>query len=109
MDAVKSKLNSLKEEKKFLRDSATFYPGAGSESEREKLEILINSLIERLIQKLEYIDKKGILNEFKISLDTANDFDTENREQICAYLQKIMDIFGIESSDGLLNKWMYGF
>lgn len=109
MDAFKSKLNSLKEEKKFLRDSVTFYPGAGSESEREKLEILINSLIERLIQKLEYVDKKGILNEFKISLDTANDFDTENREQICAYLQKIMDIFGIESSDGLLNKWMYGF
>jgi hypothetical protein len=34
--------------------------------------------------------------------------DTEDREQLLRYLEDIMDIVGIASSDGLLNKWMYG-
>ena len=34
--------------------------------------------------------------------------DTEDREQLVRYLQEIMDILGIASSDGLLSRWTYG-
>lgn len=34
--------------------------------------------------------------------------DTEDREQLLRYLEEIMDILGIASSDGLLARWMYG-
>ena len=34
--------------------------------------------------------------------------DTEDREQLLRYLEEIMDILGIASSDGLLNRRLYG-
>jgi hypothetical protein len=42
-------------------------------------------------------------------LDAFEPGDTEDRERLCGYLEEIMEIFGIESSDGLLNRWLYGF
>ena len=35
--------------------------------------------------------------------------DTEEREQACEYLEQIMTILGIESSDGKITSWLYGF
>jgi Domain of unknown function (DUF4844) len=35
--------------------------------------------------------------------------DTEDRERICTYFEELMDIAGVQSSDGLLNDFMYGF
>jgi hypothetical protein len=34
--------------------------------------------------------------------------DTEDREQLCRYLEAMMDLLQIESSHGLLNTWLYG-
>ncbi|NOU62328.1 DUF4844 domain-containing protein, partial [Marinifilum caeruleilacunae] len=33
----------------------------------------------------------------------------EDRERICCYFEELMDIVGLESSDGQLNDFMYGF
>lgn len=35
--------------------------------------------------------------------------DTEDKEIICRYFEKLMDVVELESSGGLLNKWLYGF
>jgi hypothetical protein len=35
--------------------------------------------------------------------------DTEEREAVCAYCERIMDALEIESSEGILNNWLYGF
>ena len=37
------------------------------------------------------------------------ELDTENRERICTYYEELMDIVGLESSEGLLNEFMYDF
>ena len=34
--------------------------------------------------------------------------DTEDREYICGYFEKIMDAIEMESSGGVLNQWLYG-
>ena len=37
------------------------------------------------------------------------ELDTENRERVCSYFEELMDIVGLKSSNGQLNKFMYGF
>jgi len=52
--------------------------------------------------------KKFVLGEFRKTMAEFEPIATEDREQLLRYLEDIMDIVGIASSDGLLNKWMYG-
>ena len=35
--------------------------------------------------------------------------DTEDAENLASNFEKIMDCIGLESSDGILNNWMYDF
>ena len=49
--------------------------------------------------------KKGLNRFSEIYLD----IDTENRERVCGYFEELMDIVELESSDGQLNNFMYGF
>jgi hypothetical protein len=51
-----------------------------------------------------------VLDEFSAALKNFDRAaDTEDRERVCMNMEKIMDIVGLESSDGLLNNWLYGF
>jgi len=34
--------------------------------------------------------------------------DTEDREQVATTFESFLDIVGLESSEGILNKWLYG-
>jgi hypothetical protein len=49
--------------------------------------------------------KKGLQRFSQIYLE----IDTENRERICSYFEELMDIVGLESSNGQLNDFMYDF
>jgi hypothetical protein len=52
-------------------------------------------------------------DKIKIGLKRFGDIyinlDTEDRERVCHYFEELMDIVGLESSDGHLNNFMYGF
>ena len=56
---------------------------------------------------------KNYQDKIKIGLERFNDvyliLDTEDRERVCHYFEELMDIVGLQSSDGLLNNFMYGF
>ena len=41
--------------------------------------------------------------------DVYLELDTEDRERVCTYIEELMDIVGLKSSNGQLNKFMYGF
>jgi hypothetical protein len=106
--SVRSELLALREEKKFVAEN--FYPGAPTEALRADAEDQINQLIVRLLSSLTPDSRKSfVLSEFKISMERFKQIDTEERERFCGYLEQIMDATGIESSDGLLNSWLYGF
>ncbi|OGX83385.1 hypothetical protein BEN47_03590 [Hymenobacter lapidarius] len=38
----------------------------------------------------------------------GDELDTEDRERVAVQYQNLMDIVGLQSSNGLLNKFMYG-
>ena len=94
--------------KKFLPER--MYAGATSEPERLKHEAWVNELADSL-QKLpsDAQTKARVLAELKPALDRFENVDSEERDRFLGYLEDLMDIFGIESSDGMLNKWRYGF
>jgi len=107
-DEVILQLKELKKQKKFGPEG--LYPGAVSERSRLKLQRKIDTLLEHLILEIKDNPKKSfVLSKFKSVMEQSLDCDTEDKEMICAYLGKIMEILQIQSSDGLLNSWLYGF
>lgn len=72
----------------------------------------MNESIVRLISILEQnkqVTARMVLNEFENGLSSFEDlaFDTEDRERVCWYYEDIMDCIGLESTNELLNNWMY--
>lgn len=98
---------------KFQEDYNLFYPGLANPSLKTPLTKKINLIakdFETLAAKgnateKEYHNaiKKGLAQFSELELDT------EDRERVCKYIEELMDIVGLESSGGHLNKFMYGF
>ena len=104
-----AQLNALRERPKFVAEPGTLYNGLRPEEVRQVAEHKLNDLIERLISGAgDPPAKDFVLAQFAETLDRFPGSDTEDRERMCDYLSEIMDILVIESSDGLLNRWMYG-
>ncbi|MES2655704.1 MAG: DUF4844 domain-containing protein [Bacteroidota bacterium] len=110
-----AKFEEFYNKEKFLQDDKLFYTGIGDPKLKpiltEKINLSANDFKE-LADKgnatnKEYQDaiKKGLdrFSEIYIQLDT------EDRERVCRYFEELMDIVGLESSDGHLNNFMYGF
>jgi hypothetical protein len=104
-----SKLDELRNLPKYVDEPGTAYNGMRPQSDQRLAEAQLNELIDRLRQNLAATPtKKFALSEFSRTLAQFKPIDTEDRERLCRYLEEIMDILGIESSDGLLNRWLYG-
>lgn len=84
-------------------------PGTDVSEERARLSKVVNDLVDRLIQGIEsHPTKLWVLTEFQRSLELVEQEDTEGREHFGMELEQIMDILGIESSDGLLARYLGG-
>jgi Domain of unknown function (DUF4844) len=104
-----AKLAQLRDRPRYVELPGTLYNGLRPEHSRLLAESQINSLIDRLRDRLaSNPSKKFALREFAKTMSEFEPIDTEDREQLLRYLEEIMDILGIASSDGLLNRWMYG-
>ena len=99
--------------KKFVKEN--HYPGIADEKIRPILTQKINSVASEFKSVAEsknptdkiYQEKIGIgLSRFA---EVYQELDTEDRERVCTYIEELMDIVGLESSNGQLNKFMYGF
>jgi hypothetical protein len=108
-------LENFRNKEKFLPDNLVHYPGIGD----EKLKPILTEKINLASIDFEKIATKEIVNEseyhnaIKKGLSRFSDIyleiDTENRERICLYFEELMDIVGLESSNGQLNDFMYNF
>jgi hypothetical protein len=109
-DATLADLRELRLQPKFHEDWAVFYPGAPDEVIRARCESRVNELLDRLIAGVSKNPSKDyVLEQFRATLPLFDSEDSEERDRVALYLEGIMDIVGIESSDGLLNQWRYGF
>ena len=91
------------------------YAGIADEKMRPIVTEKINSVasdFESVAESENPTDKK-YQEKIKIGLsrfaDVYMELDTEDRERVCTYFEELMDIVGLESSNGQLNKFMYGF
>jgi hypothetical protein len=102
------RLSVLLYDPKFKEED--LYPGAPTEEIRLRVEHAVNGMLDRLSVGLQESPRKSyVLAEFLEMLQCFEEDDTEEREQACTYCERVMTILGIESSDGLLNTWLYGF
>ncbi len=115
-DAIR-KLKELLHKEKFGPEERTDqlplgYVGFLPKEDRPMANAIMNESIVRLISVLEQNKKltaRMVLNEFENGLNSFENLalDTEDRERICFYFEDLMDIIGLESSNELLNNWMY--
>jgi hypothetical protein len=98
---VLGKLRTLRAQAKFE---------AAPEDVGAQLAVHIDELLDRLIESIaEHPTKSYVLAEFARTLKCFEREDSEDQDSVLQYLENIMDILQIESSDGLLNNWRYGF
>jgi len=107
---VKGALQELKLQKKFFGNSILFYPGAPDESTRLSAERIINTAIDKLIDSpANNLSEKEFWLTLEIAAKQLKLMDSEEMERGLTYMEDIMEIYEIESSDGRLNDWRYGF
>lgn len=110
-----NKFEAFKKKEKFVEDNTIFYPGIGDEKLKPILTEKINLAADdfKKVAQSQNVTDEDYQEAIKIGLQRFSqiylDIDTENRERICAYFEEVMDIVGLESSDGQLNDFMYDF
>lgn len=107
---VMQRLRSLQLEHKFGPDASTLYPGAANEAQRSAAQAAVDSAIQSLIAELPKRPQRStVLRALKATLADFDTSESEERDQILAYLTKVMHICGVENSSELFNVWRYGF
>lgn len=82
-------------------------PDVDTTEEREHLSALFNELLDHLISGIEQNPSKlWVMKQFQLPLTAMGVEDTEAREHFGVHLERLMDILGIDSSDGLLNYYL---
>jgi hypothetical protein len=86
----------------------TDLPGLNTSEEQARLSAALNSLLSTLIAGVtQNPSKLWVMAQFQPVMDSLYGEDTEGKEAFGAHLGQIMDILGIESSDGLLGFYLY--
>ena len=91
------------------RPKVSYLPGVDPALERERLARVLDALADTLIEGIEsHPTKLWVMAQFQQSLAQVEQEDTEAREHFGTEVEGIMDILGIESSDGLLARYLGG-
>lgn len=92
-----------------LQSKMVNLPGTAALEERERLEPVLNILIDRLLDCVgEHPSKLWVLAQFQPVLELVAEEDTEARDHFGIEIETIMEILSIESSDGLLSCYLGG-
>ncbi|WGH76266.1 DUF4844 domain-containing protein [Tenacibaculum tangerinum] len=102
--------------KKFVAQPyPNYYPGISDEKMRPIFTEKINEIASdfKNVVESENPTDKDYQKQIAIGLSRFKEnyleLDTEDREMVCAYIEQLMNIVGLESSNGQLNKFIYGF
>lgn len=112
MSEVVTKLKSLAGADHFAEDISAGYPGCPDEGLRSELNHRFDGVITEFVQLAESGANQGQylqLLEKQIAIFDRVKLDTEEAEQVGGCFEQIMECVGLESSEGALNTWLYGF
>jgi hypothetical protein len=103
-DGVIRALTAVRGAEKFLE-----LPGEDTTVERGKLTAIFNGALDRVISGLKSNPRKRwFMAQIQPALAEIADEDTEAREHFGMHVEKVMDIVGIDSSDGMLGFYLGG-
>ena len=103
-------LKELQNERKFAEDFPNHYPGAPNEAIRAIAQLAVDMLLRDLTAELPRNPRRSlVLGKMKAALVTFQPTDSEERDQLLRYFERILSATGIENSGELLNVWRYGF
>ncbi len=100
---------------KFEEEPQTYYSGVADGALKSILTNKINeaaTIFEKISRDENPSEDKyqdAIKQGLDLFSDISFDLDTEERERICCYFEELMVIAGVESSNGKLNMFLYGF
>lgn len=104
-----AELRALKGALTFGPTADGMYTGVHDPAARADADAAFGGLIDNLVQELPlHPSKKFLLYALKRTLSSLDLWDTEDRERATGYCEKIMDVTGVKSSDGVLSRWLYG-
>jgi Domain of unknown function (DUF4844) len=84
-------------------------PGVDTQREKARLALPMDSLIVALIDGIrENPSKLWVMGHFERALLKVQHEDTEVREHFGLEMERLMDILGIDSSDGMLSFYLGG-
>ena len=111
---ARQKLNQFIQQSKFDGEPNTSFNGLSNPKLKPPLNTLLNlAAKDFLVTVSMHPTEKKFQDNIKKGLDRFNaythELDTEDMERICHYFEELMDCVGLQSSNGLLNKWIYGF
>ena len=91
------------------RAKMPYLPGVDTTAERARLSKVLDDVADALILGIEaHPSKLWVMTQFQRGLVLVEAEDTEGREHFGTELEDLMDILGIESSDGLLSAYLGG-
>ncbi len=110
-----NKLEEFKTKAKFGEDKKIPYTGLSDKNLLPSVTEKINLIAEdfKTVAANGNATDKDYQDKIEIGLSRFSDeylqLDTLDRERICSYVEELMDIVGLKSSNGHLNNFMYGF
>jgi len=111
-DKLVADLLKIKSLIKFEKNEDIPYSGISDNNIRLELNKLIDSSVDEFVSKVESgatdRDFQELIQKGLIRFDRF-ELDTDDRERVCLYYEELMDVINLESSGGIINKWMYGF
>ena len=111
IDAPISANGALVEELESFRRRPKFelLPGVDTQREKSRLEAILDGVVFALIAGIgDNPSKLWVMRQFEKGLLKVQHEDTEAREHFGLELERLMDILGIESSDGVLSFYLGG-
>ncbi|MBV5281606.1 MAG: DUF4844 domain-containing protein [Paludibacter sp.] len=107
------KFEKFKAKEKFIEDSTILYPGNNDVAMRRILTTKIDLAVDdfKTLAASGKATNREYQEKIKVGLERFADIylDTEDRERVCQYFEELMCIVGLDSSNGYLNNFMYGF
>lgn len=110
--ATIQQLRQFQQQDYFLPDNF-LYTGIKNPQLKQKLNQNIADTSQAFIKLYESHtppSKKQLLKTLADGINQIDPYslDTDDREQVAVSYEKFLDIIGLESSDGILNTWVYG-
>lgn len=105
-------LQKLAARDNFVAQRRGLYTGVHDRQQRARMNARFEAAVGDVIAAIEHKATKAeylAILKSRIEGFDRSSLDTDDAERVASNFEQIMDCIGLDSSDGILNTWVYGF